>query len=84
VHARESLRVETVMLSEHPHLQGLVLGALLLAASAAAMPAVVHAAQDLVGNAPPTAPVPAGGPAPRPTEKEPVMPMQITVVQKPG
>jgi hypothetical protein len=42
-----------VILSEHHHLQGLVLGTAMLLAAAAGLPAAVHAARDLAKMPPP-------------------------------
>ncbi len=40
-------RVAAVMLADHPHVQGLLLGVSLLAAAAMAAPAAWHAVRDL-------------------------------------
>jgi hypothetical protein len=52
-----------VFLTEHPHVQGLVLGVALLAAAAVATPTVIDAARDL-SHMPPPALAQGSAPAP--------------------
>jgi hypothetical protein len=61
-------RAKAVILARHPHLQGLALGAAMLGAAAAGMPAVLHALQDLAKMPPPPAKVATLDPSPEPQQ----------------
>lgn len=58
------------MLDNHPHIQGLVLGAAMLGAAAAAMPAAVHATHNLFETPSPAAKVATRDPLPKPALAE--------------
>lgn len=58
---------DNVILADHHHLQGLVLGSAMLLAAAAGLPAAVHAARDLAKMPPPASEVVTQDPLPKPT-----------------
>lgn len=58
-------RGDAIVLAEHPHLQGLLLGTVMLATAAAGIPAAVHAAQDLAKMPPPIAKMATLGASPK-------------------